>query len=139
MKNLNLGCGYNYVVSSEWTNLDFISTGEGVMAHNLLSGIPFESESFDLVYHSHLLEHFTKEDGEKLIAECFRVLRPGGILRIAVPDLESIVKNYLNVLESGLNKPGDEMIRANYDWIILELYDQTVRTKSGGNMAKYLL
>jgi predicted SAM-dependent methyltransferase len=138
MKYLNLGCGFQYSTQPEWTNLDFVSRGEGVIAHNLMNGIPFESKTFDLVYHSHLLEHFSKEDGDKFINECFRVLRPGGIIRIAVPDLEQIVRNYLKYLETGLNNPGDKTNAQNYEWILLEMYDQTVRNYSGGNMAKYL-
>ena len=138
MKYLNLGCAYTYSTGKEWINLDFISTGADVIAHDLLNGIPFENNSFDLVYHSHVLEHFSKEDGEKIIAECFRVLKPGGIIRIAIPDLEMILRNYLRYLEQGLNSPNDETIRYNYDWMMIEMYDQAVRNHSGGNMQKYL-
>jgi predicted SAM-dependent methyltransferase len=138
MKYLNLGCGSHYSTEKEWTNLDFISFGEGVIAHNLLSGIPFENNSFDLVYHSHVLEHFSKQDGENFIMECLRVLRPNGVLRIAIPDLEQIAKLYLRFLELGLNEPENVIIKANYDWMLIEMYDQTVRNHSGGNMGKYL-
>lgn len=138
MKYLNLGCGSHYSSKPEWTNLDFVSTGEGVIAHNLLSGIPFEAATFDLVYHSHVLEHFSKEDGDKFISECFRVLKQGGTLRIAIPDLEQIARNYLKFLDEGLQNPNNAMIRANYEWMLIEMYDQTVRNVSGGNMGKYL-
>jgi predicted SAM-dependent methyltransferase len=138
MKYLNLGCGAHYSSSAEWTNLDFVSSGPGVIAHNLLKGVPFKNETFDFVYHSHVLEHFSKEDGEKLIEECFRVLKPGGTLRIAIPDLEQIAKNYIKFLEAGVKKPDDEQNRANYEWMLIEMYDQTVRSQSGGNMAKYI-
>lgn len=138
MKYLNVGCGSCFSTKNEWTNLDFMSTGEGVIAHNLLKGIPFENESFDAVYHSHVLEHFSQDDGENLIEECFRVLKPGGILRIAVPDLERIARNYLKYLDQGINDPTNEMITKNYEWTLLEMYDQTVRNESGGNMGKYL-
>ena len=84
------------------------------------------------------MEHFSKEDGEKLILECFRVLKPGGVLRIAIPDLEVIAKNYLHYINEGMNNQDDEIIRANYEWMLLEMYDQTVRNQSGGNMGKYL-
>ena len=67
MKYLNLGCGSHYSTATEWTNLDFTSLDNNVIAHNLLIGIPFEDNSFDLVYHSHVLEHFSKEDGETFI------------------------------------------------------------------------
>jgi predicted SAM-dependent methyltransferase len=138
MKYLNLGCGDYFSKEREWVNLDFVSSYEGVIAHNLLQGIPFEDDSFDLVYHSHVLEHFSKEDGETLISECFRVLKPNGVLRIAIPDLEIIAKKYLDFLEQGISNPNDELIRANYEWMKIEMYDQTVRNTSGGNMKKYV-
>lgn len=138
MKYLNLGCGSTYSSASEWTNLDFVSNDENVIAHNLLAGIPFENNTFDLVYHSHVLEHFAKEDGEQFIQDCFRVLKPSGIIRIAIPDLETIVREYIKNLEYGINHPDDKNAEANYNWIMLELFDQTVRNKRGGNMGKYL-
>jgi predicted SAM-dependent methyltransferase len=138
MKYLNLGCGAHYSTKEEWTNIDFVSTGRSVIAHNLLKGVPFENNTFDLVYHSHVLEHFSKIDGENFIAECFRVLKPGGVIRIAIPDLEQIVRNYLRFLEEGVQNPNDILIRANYEWMLIEMYDQTVRNVSGGNMVKYL-
>lgn len=138
MKYLNLGCGFHYSTKPEWTNLDFVSRGERVIAHNLTKGIPFENESFDLVYHSHVLEHFSKEDGAIFITECFRVLKTGGKIRIAVPDLQQITRNYLKFLEKGLNNPEDTMNELNYEWMLLEMYDQTVRNYGGGNMGKYL-
>lgn len=138
MKYLNIGCGTTYSNLPEWVNIDFIKTGEEVIAHNLLSGIPFNDNSFELVYHSHVLEHFSKTDGEKLLLECFRVLKPAGVLRISVPNLENIVREYLSKLELGIENPQNESIRADYNWILLELYDQTIRNKSGGEMLTYL-
>lgn len=138
MKYLNLGCGDAYSTSTEWVNVDFISKNEHVIAHNLLKGIPFKDNTFELVYHSHVLEHLSKEDGEKFIKECYRVLKPKGIIRIAIPNLENIAKEYIKHLEAGINNPEDEMIEANYNWIMIELYDQTVRNERGGNMGNYL-
>lgn len=138
MKYLNLGCGYHYSNHQVWTNLDFSSTGENVIAHNLLDGIPFADNSFDVVYHSHVLEHFSKPDALAFLKECYRVLKPNALIRIAIPDLEQIVKSYLKYLELGIENPADEQVRANYDWMLLEMYDQTVRNYSGGEMGKYL-
>ncbi len=134
MKLLNLGCGSRYHAS--WTNIDFVSTCEAVVAHNLLQGIPMENECFDVVYHSHVLEHFTKIDGELFLQECYRVLKPNGIIRIAIPDLEQIAREYLKNLELALQ--GNEKAKHNYNWIMLEMYDQVVRSKSGGDMAAYI-
>ncbi len=135
MKNyLNLGCGHRY--HSEWINVDFVSTGENVIAHNLLQGIPFEDNHFDVVYHSHVLEHFAKKNGKEFIKECYRVLKKNGIIRLAIPDLEQIAREYLKNLEAALQD--NENAKQNYEWIKLELYDQTVRTTEGGDMANYI-
>jgi len=138
MKYLNLGCGKTYSTEEVWTNIDFIGTGKEVIVHNLLNGIPYEDNTFDLAYSSHVLEHFTKDDGELFVAECFRVLKPGGVLRIVVPDLEAIVRNYIRLLDELIEDPTDQVAKSNYMWILLEMYDQTVRTFGGGNMGKYL-
>lgn len=129
-KIINLGCGQRFI--SSWYNIDYQSNNKDVIQHNLNKGIPFPDNYFDAVYHSHVLEHFTKEDAEEFIKECHRVLIPGGIIRIAVPDLEQISKNYLEFLESA--DGGDKLAEANYDWTMIEMYDQCVRTESGGEM-----
>jgi SAM-dependent methyltransferase len=134
MNLLNLGCGKRF--HKDWTNLDFRSDNRDVIEHNLLNGIPFKDNSFDVVYHSHVLEHFARKDAVRLIQECFRVLKPYGILRLAVPDLEMIAKEYLHNLERAINN--EPCAEFDYDWILLEMYDQTVRNTSGGEIANYL-
>jgi predicted SAM-dependent methyltransferase len=134
MKYLNLGCGHRF--HSSWTNINFISTDENVIAHDLRKGIPFPEQSFDVVYHSHVLEHFPKVEAVTFIRECYRVLRPQGTLRIVVPDLEQIARMYLHCLEKA--SIGSEEWEQNYQWILLEMYDQTVRNKSGGDMLDFL-
>lgn len=134
MKLLNLGCGSCY--HHDWVNIDFNSNNQYVVEHNLLKGIPFKDRSIDVVYHSHVLEHFSKNDGENFIGECYRVLKNDGIIRVAVPNLESIAREYLRNL--ALAGKGDKEGEDNYNWIKLELLDQMVRTTSGGEMAKYL-
>ncbi|RME78984.1 MAG: methyltransferase domain-containing protein [Planctomycetota bacterium] len=129
---LNLGCGSQ--IHPDWINIDLATSTPGVISHNLLEGIPYKNDSVDVVYHSHVLEHFPLDKGEWFLGECFRVLRPGGIIRVVVPDLESIVKSYCEFKKAA--EGGDPIKEANYDWILLELYDQTVRNKRGGMMAE---
>jgi predicted SAM-dependent methyltransferase len=57
--------------------------------------IPFPDSSISCIYSSHTFEHFTYEESRAVARECFRVLRPGGILRIVVPDLGIMVRDYL--------------------------------------------
>lgn len=135
IKFLNIGCGNKF--HKEWFNVDMTSNSPYVKSYNLLKGLPYEDSQFDVVYHSQVLEHFPKEKAPDLIGECFRVLKPGGIIRVVVPDLENIVSEYQKYLYENINNP-NRMAEANYDWIMLEMYDQTVRNYSGGQMAEYL-
>lgn len=62
--------------------------------HDLSYGIPFEDESVDFIYSSHFLEHLHKQDAHKLLVDCYRVLKPGGVIRICVPDLAYAISLY---------------------------------------------
>lgn len=131
---LNLGCGERF--HSDWVNLDIRPVAQGVRQWDLSKDLPFANGFFDVVYHSHVLEHFSKQDGARLLRECFRVLRSGGIIRVAVPDLERIARLYLEALEKSLS--GDKGWQARYEWILLEMHDQAVRDSPGGEMLAYL-
>ncbi len=64
--------------------------------HDLSYGIPFENESVDFVYSSHFLEHLFKKEAAHILQEAYRVLKPGGIIRICVPDLAYAISLYAN-------------------------------------------
>lgn len=133
MKCLNLGCGTRF--HPDWVNLDIHPQAPEVKKWNLQSDLPFPEASFDVVYHSHVLEHFSRADGLRLLQSCRRVLRKGGIVRVAVPDLESIARVYLRALEESLS--GNETWKKRYDWVLLEMYDQASRDNPGGEMMSY--
>lgn len=57
--------------------------------------LPFPSESAEVVYASHLLDCLYLFETKRLLEECFRVLKPGGILRVAVEDVRPILQEYL--------------------------------------------
>jgi len=135
LKYLNIGCGNKF--HKAWINIDMISYSPYVIQYNLLKGIPYPDNYFEVIYHSQVLEHIPKEKAPEFIRECFRVLKPGGIMRVVVPDLQNIVTEYIKFLNQNLENPTEES-EANYDWILLEMYDQTVRNYSGGQMGKYL-
>lgn len=54
--------------------------------------LPFENNSVDAIYCSHVLEHFEAEDGLKISREAFRILKIGGIFRVILPDISKIAK-----------------------------------------------
>jgi hypothetical protein len=64
------------------------------------------------------------------------VLETGGIVRLAVPDLERTVREYIRILD--MAAVGRLENNAEYNWIMLELLDQTVRYTVGGKMASFL-
>jgi hypothetical protein len=65
-----------------------------------------------------------------------RVLRPGGVIRVVVPDLETLAREYLRLLDQ--LKGESNASTADYDWIMLEMYDQVVRDRSGGETSRFL-
>ena len=132
-KLVNLGCGRHF--HSDWVNLDLVPFSDEVKAADLINGVPLENNSADAVYHSHVLEHLSPQCGRKMLGECFRVLKPAGYLRIAVPDLEQIAKLYLGKLQAAWETP-EPINMADYSWMKLELIDQMVRTSSGGAMGR---
>lgn len=123
MKILNLGCGSKASPHPAVTNIDwsillrikinpllrffvpfilndyrkarFNALPDNIMAHDLSKGIPFHDASVDVVYHSHMLEHLDRNVAEVFVREIFRVLKPGGVLRIVVPDFELVCRDYI--------------------------------------------
>lgn len=62
--------------------------------HDLTYGIPFKDGTVDFLYASHLLEHLHRDEAERLVRDGFRALKPGGVFRICVPDLDYAVSLY---------------------------------------------
>lgn len=131
---VNVGCGS--VFHPAWVNIDVNPIDPSVRRWDVRRGLPFRDGEADACYTSHVLEHLTSAAAGQLVAECHRVLRPGGIIRLVVPDLEAIARHYLQLLERV--DSGESGAEADYEWIMLELYDQTVRSSSGGEMIRYL-
>jgi SAM-dependent methyltransferase len=132
-QKLNFGCGTR--LAAGWTNIDFHSDNKLVRRVNLLNGFPFPDKHFDVVYSSHVLEHFSPDEGEFLIRESYRVLKVGGIIRIVVPDLEGSCREYLKVLDMDDGTHGKDQL---YNWIIIELLDQLTRNRPEGQMGPFI-
>ncbi len=77
--------------------MEFISCvkKENIKWADATKHIPERDESVDVVYSSHMLEHFDKEEVKKFLHEAYRVLKSGGIIRLAVPNIRYFVDNYL--------------------------------------------
>jgi hypothetical protein len=91
--NLRLHLGSAWQPKEGWLNIDLV--GHPVdLAWNLAHGLPFQDGSAEAIFHEHLLEHLTLEAAARLIDESHRVLRTGGIMRIAVPDAGRYLLSY---------------------------------------------
>lgn len=66
-----------------------------IVIHDIRKPLPFPAGSVGAIYASHVVEHLYLDESERLLRECFRVLAGGGILRVVVPDLNAIVREYL--------------------------------------------
>lgn len=126
---LNLACGPVFVDSPEWLNLDFAPTSSAVRQANLLDRLPLADESATLVYTSHFLEHVPRALVPGFLRECLRVLRPGSVLRLVVPDLENMAREYLAMRETGAHDKAD--------FVVMEIIDQCVRRESGGELGRF--
>lgn len=131
---VNLGCGRRR--HPDWTNCDLEPAGPDVIACDVRRPLPFEPASCDAVYAAHVLEHLTPGEARRLVAEIHRVLRPAGIVRIVVPDLEGIARAYLASLERAAATDSPEH-HWQHRWMTLELLDQLVRDSSGGLMRRW--
>src|SRR5438552_1725856 len=134
MKYLNLGCGSRF--HPAWENVDFVAADSSVRVLDLRERTPYPENAFDVVYHSHVLEHFPRSRALEFLRECHRVLKPGGVLRVAVPDLEGIARLYLESLEkASTGQPG---WADKYEWMVMEMYDQCVKEQSRSEVFQFL-
>ena len=91
IKRLNWGCG-DWVVPG-WVNSD-LKGGDGVVACDIRAGLPFENDTFDYVVSIHSLPELSYDELVPAISELRRVVKPGGTLRLSLPDLVKSVEAY---------------------------------------------
>ena len=90
---LHLGCGKKYLEGFvhvdllKYDHIDYIAP-----IHDLYFA---KNSSVEMIYASHVLEHVDRNSYEKVLDEWYRVLKPKGILRIAVPDFGACVQHYI--------------------------------------------
>jgi len=164
MKILNLGCGTKTSDNPDVVNIDWSiylqlkeskmlkpfvplfvrgerlkrlkSLQDNIVVHNLARGIPFDSDSVDVVYHSHMLEHLDRDVALGFFIEAKRVLKPGGIHRIVVPDLEKVCRAYIAHISSCDENP---LKSGNHESYIATLLEQSVRREAHGTSQQSFL
>jgi predicted SAM-dependent methyltransferase len=92
---LNLGSGERGFDALNWINVDGFPFPHTHHLADITRRLPFEDASIDGIFFQHVLEHFPRETGVDLLQECHRILARGGVLRVAVPDAERILRTYI--------------------------------------------
>ncbi|MDB5164324.1 MAG: hypothetical protein JWS12_942 [Candidatus Saccharibacteria bacterium] len=97
---LHLACGTNVVKGKGWTNVDNnsdhnIKKGQLDLDWDLRKPLPYKDDSVDKIFHEHFIEHLPKAQGEAFLHDCYRVLEPGGSMRIGWPDTAKMIRAYV--------------------------------------------
>ena len=116
---LNIGCGTNSLTG--WLNTEYeVLLPPGAIYLDATRAFPLPTASFDRVFCEHMIEHVPLAAGARMVEECYRVLRPGGRIRIATPRLEFMLEL--------MAKPTEEQRRyADYHYAGL-VEEEAVRT-----------
>lgn len=124
MIKLNIGCGWRNF-GKDWIHID--GGNYDHLDYKDITKLEFEDNSVDLIYASHVLEYFDRQEAVSLLKEWNRVLKNNGILRLAVPDFYAMTQLYFldnYPLDTflgplfGKMKMGDQTIyhKTTYDW-----------------------
>jgi predicted SAM-dependent methyltransferase len=99
---LHLGCGLNYLEG--WLNTDLKPDIKRIYL-DISKRFSLPDNSFDYVYSEHVIEHMPYLSGKNMIMESFRVLKPGGTLRLVTPDILFLI---------GLHQNSDKKLHSDY-------------------------
>lgn len=99
---LNVGSFIN-MFHYGWVNIDIVDVRDYALQSGYVyshrdatQGFDYPDGSVSLVYATHFLEHLSYQQGAAFLKECYRVLRPGGVVRIGVPDTGLLTKMYVD-------------------------------------------
>jgi predicted SAM-dependent methyltransferase len=115
LRKLHVGCGTNRFPG--WINAD-ITAGSELIIY-MEKRLPFRDGGLSRIYCEHVLEHTTREAGQTFLKEAYRTLEPGGVLRIAVPDLATLVDAYAK----------DDW-RERIEWTRIPFYQDTIENRA---------
>jgi predicted SAM-dependent methyltransferase len=119
VKKLQLGTSNN--VLTEWLNTDIVLNHAPVVYLDTTKRFPFSDNTFDYIMAEHMIEHIEYPGAQFMLRECFRVLKPGGRVRFATPDLQVLIALHTR------DKTGAQL---NYiDWLVKRLMPEVEQYK----------
>lgn len=89
---LHLGCGKRFIPG--YVHVDVVDYPHITLQHEVDSLPMIQDGAADVIYACHVLEHFHRRDTRRVLDEWHRILRPGGVLRVAVPDFKALAALY---------------------------------------------
>ncbi len=111
VRKLHLGCGHNLL--DGWLNADISPEYSCVLYLDATDPLPIADATFDYIYSEHAHQYFTYATGQTLLAECRRILKPDGVLRLATPDLQQIA-SLLTSREGATQKEYTRLVSDKY-------------------------
>lgn len=94
IRKLQIGCGSN--IRNDWLNSDFFPQSVHILHLDATKPFPFNNDVFDYVFSEHMIEHISYSQGLRMLTECCRILKKGGKIRIATPNLAFLIDLYKN-------------------------------------------
>ena len=101
LRKINLG-SYINMFYYQWENIDILDLKKFAELNHynfkqldIREPLPYDENTIDLIFTSHTLEHLTDREALQLLEECNRILKPGGLIRIAVPDSRKLAEEYI--------------------------------------------
>ena len=98
---LHIGSGKNVI--KDWLNCDISPLSFKVVFADVRNKFLINDNVIDYIFSEHMIEHINYKDGLKMLTECYRVLKPGGKIRITTPDLNTLIeilKNDKNIYDN---------------------------------------
>ena len=89
ISKLHIGASNN--ILDGWLNTDVFPNQPGIVYLDATRRFPFNDATFDYIMAEHMIEHVGFAEGQEMLRECFRVLKPGGRVRFATPDLKVLL------------------------------------------------
>lgn len=96
---LHLGCGPRHIPG--FYHVDVVPFPHADLVSSVDRLPLIQDGAAELIYACHVLEHFPRRQTAEVLQEWHRLLRPGGLLRVAVPDFEALARLYLRIAEGG--------------------------------------
>ena len=93
-RKLHIGCGSNLLAG--WLNTEFFPVSPEVLHLDATRSFPFNDGTFDCIFSEHMIEHVPYVGGVSMVEQCYRTLKPGGVIRISTPDLRFLMDLYTN-------------------------------------------